>query len=123
MQWTPDRDYDPATMTTAEKLPTQTPLRSLDQRREALLRANAVRVERARLKRELKEGSVSALEVLMDPPSYLLTAKVFDVLLALPKFGRVKATRCLNQVRISQSKTVGGLSERQRAELVSLFNR
>ena len=110
-------------MTTAEKLPTQTPLRSLDQRREALLRANAVRVERARLKRELKEGSVSALEVLMDPPTFLLTAKVFDVLLALPKFGRVKATRCLNQVRISQSKTVGGLSERQRIELVTLLGR
>ena len=45
------------------------------------------------------------------------------MLMAVPKFGRVKAARLLNQCRISQSKTVGGLSERQRAELVSLFNR
>jgi hypothetical protein len=48
---------------------------------------------------------------------------VFDILMAVPKFGRVKAARFLNQCRISQSKTVGGLSERQRAELVGLFAR
>ena len=35
------------------------------------------------------------------------------MLMAVPKFGRVKAARLLNQCRISQSKTVGGLSERQ----------
>ena len=44
------------------------------------------------------------------------------MLMAVPKFGRVKAARLLNQCRISQSKTVGGLSERQRTELVELFN-
>ena len=32
-----------------------------------------------------------------------------------------EAARLLNQCRISQSKTVGGLSERQRTELVNLF--
>jgi len=52
--------YDQPTMTTGQKIPTQAPLRSLDQRMEALRRANAVRVERARLKRELKAGDVSA---------------------------------------------------------------
>ena len=66
-------------MTTGQKIPTQAPLRSLDQRMEALRRANAVRVERARLKRELKAGDVSAREVLTRPPEYLMTAKVFDV--------------------------------------------
>ena len=45
------------------------------------------------------------------------------MLMAVPKFGRVKAGRFLNQCRISQSKTVGGLSDRQRAELIGLFNR
>ena len=41
------------------------------------------------------------------------------MLLAVPKYGRVKTNRILNQCRISPSKTIGGLSERQRAELVS----
>jgi hypothetical protein len=90
---------------------------------EALRRANDIRVRRARLKRELKEGRASIEGVLLDPPQYVETAKVLDMLMAVPKFGRVKAARLLNQCRISQSKTVGGLSERQRAELVALFRR
>ena len=104
------------------KTQTQAPLRSLDQRMEALKRANDIRVRRAQLKKDLKEGRVHIESILLDPPEYVSTAKVFDMLMAVPKFGRVKAARLLNQCRISQSKTVGGLSDRQRAELVNLFN-
>ena len=56
--------------------------------------------------------------LLLDPPEYLQTAKVFDLLLAVPKYGRVKVNRILTHCRISPSKTIGGLSERQRNELV-----
>jgi hypothetical protein len=101
----------------------QAPARSLDQRMEALKRANDIRVKRAQLKKDLKAGRVQVEQILGDPPEYVETAKVFDMLMAVPKFGRVKAARFLNQCRISQSKTVGGLSERQRAELIGLFNR
>ena len=101
----------------------QAPVRSLDQRMEALKRANDIRVRRAQLKKDLKNGSIGIDEILREPPEYLETAKVFDMLMAVPKFGRVKAARFLNQCRISQSKTVGGLSERQRAELVGLLRR
>ena len=110
-------------MTTGQKIPTQAPLRSLDQRMEALRRANEIRVQRARLKRDLKVGEASIERVLADPPEYLLTAKVFDMLLAVPKYGRVKANKVLLQCRISPSKTVGGLSQRQRTELVSMLRR
>ena len=85
------------------KTQVQAPMRSLDQRMDALRRANEIRVRRA--------------------PGYVETAKVFDMLMAVPKFGRVKAARFLNQCRISQSKTVGGLSDRQRTELVGLLRR
>jgi hypothetical protein len=90
---------------------------------EALKRANDIRVRRAKLKKELKEGNASIEAVLLDPPEFVETAKVLDMLMAVPKFGRVKAARLLNQCRISQSKTVGGLSDRQRTELVGLFRR
>jgi hypothetical protein len=99
------------------------PLRSLDQRMDALKRANDVRVKRAQLKKDLKEGKVRIEQILGNPPEYVSTAKVVDILMAVPKFGRVKAARFLNTCRISQSKTVGGLSERQRAELIGLFKR
>jgi len=109
-------------MTSAETK-AQAPARSRDQRMEALKRANDIRVRRAKLKKDLKDGHVRVQSILGNPPDYVETAKVFDILMAVPKFGRVKAARFLNQCRISQSKTVGGLSDRQRAELVGLFDR
>jgi len=90
---------------------------------DALRRANEIRVRRAQLKKDLKDGRVQVEQVLRRPPDFVETAKVFDILMAVPKFGRVKAARFLNQCRISQSKTVGGLSERQRTELIGLFSR
>ena len=101
----------------------QAPARSIDQRMEALRRANDIRVKRAQLKKALKSGEVSIEQILREPPDFVSTAKVFDMLMAVPKFGRVKAARLLNTCRISQSKTVGGLSDRQRQELLGLFNR
>jgi hypothetical protein len=99
------------------------PERSLVQRMEALQRANAVRSRRAKLKRDLKAGRQPIHELLLQPPEFLETAKVFDLLLAMPKYGRVKVNKILTQCRISPSKTIGGLSERQRRELVALMRR
>jgi S13-like H2TH domain len=107
----------------AQKLQAHAPVRSLDQRMDALKRANDVRVRRAKLKKDLKEGKVRIDQILVNPPEYVSTAKVIDILMAVPKFGRVKAARFLNTCRISQSKTVGGLSDRQRTELIDLFKR
>ncbi len=78
---------------------------------EALKRANDIRVKRAQLKKDLKVGRARIDKILN------------NMLMAVPKFGRVKAARFLNQARISQSKTVGGLSDRQRTELIGLFHR
>ena len=99
------------------------PERSLNQRMDALARANQIRVKRAQLKRDLKAGRHSIHQLLLDPPEYVETAKVFDMLLAVPKYGRVKVNKILAHCRIAPSKTVGGLSERQRGELVSLLHR
>jgi hypothetical protein len=111
----------PATNTPTK--PAGAPERSLNQRMDALERANRIRTARAQLKRDLKAGKVSIHQLLLKPPAYLETAKVFDMLLAVPKYGRVKANKVLVQCRISPSKTIGGLSERQRTELVSMLRR
>ena len=99
------------------------PERSLLQRMDALQRANEIRTRRAQLKRDLKGGRVSIQTLLLNPPDYVETAKVFDMLLAVPKYGRVKVNKILAQCRISPSKTIGGLSERQRTELVDFMRR
>jgi hypothetical protein len=103
--------------------PIAAPERSLVQRMEALARANDVRSRRAQLKRDLKAGRQPIHELLLRPPEFLETAKVFDLLLAVPKYGRVKVNKILSQCKISPSKTVGGLSQRQRTELVALMRR
>jgi hypothetical protein len=99
------------------------PERSHEQRMKALRRANEIRTARAQLKRDLKAGKVKVEQLLIDPPEYVLSAKAFDMIIAVPKYGRVKANKILSQCRISPSKTIGGLSERQRGELVAFLRR
>jgi hypothetical protein len=99
------------------------PERTHGQRMRALRRANEIRSKRAQLKRDLKAGKVKVESLLRDPPDYVLSAKAFDMILAVPKYGRVKANKILSQCRISPSKTIGGLSARQRGELVSQLRR
>jgi hypothetical protein len=109
----------PSVETTA----TAVPERTNEQRMRALQRANQIRSARAQLKRDLKGGKARIEQLLLDPPDYVLSAKAFDMILAVPKYGRVKANRILTQCRISPSKTIGGLSERQRTELVHMLRR
>lgn len=101
----------------------ETPDRSPSQRLEALKLANAVRTERAQLKRDLKAGRVRIEQVLASPPDCVHSAKVADIMLAVPRYGRVKVTKVLQRCRISPSKTVIGLSERQRSELIEALRR
>jgi S13-like protein len=112
----------PPAMTNSPKQ-TAAPERSLVQRMDALHRANEIRTKRAQLKRDLKAGRHSIHQLLLEPPDYVGTAKVVDMLLAVPKYGRVKVDKILRTCKISPSKTVGGLSERQRNELVSMLRR
>jgi hypothetical protein len=102
---------------------TSTPERSYRQRMSALERANRIRTYRADLKRDLKAGRVSIHDLLLEPSAGIFTMKVFDLLLATPKYGRTKVNKVLMMCRISPSKTVGGLSQRQRTELVSMLRR
>ena len=89
----------------------------------ALRHANEIRIGRARLKRELASGRVRIDEIIARPPKFANRARVYDLLLALPKVGPARAARSLTQCRIAPSKTVAGLTERQRQELMGLFRR
>ncbi len=89
-------------------------MRSLD-------RANEVRSARATLKKELASGHAQIEDVLAQPPVFATTAKVSDLLLAVPGFGPVRATRALARCQIPHRKTAAGLSERQRDALIALL--
>lgn len=102
---------------------TALPERTLIQKMEALAKGNLVRTKRKNLKQDLKAGKKTIHILLLDPPEYVETMKLFDAMLAVPKYGRVSVDRVLKTCRISPSKTIGGLSERQRAEIVSMLRR
>jgi hypothetical protein len=88
------------------------------QRLEALRRANEIRIARAQLKRALATGTVRITDILARPPKCVKTQKVQALLLALPKYGPARVARLLAQCQIGSAKTVAGLSERQRGELI-----
>jgi hypothetical protein len=97
--------------------------RLLERRMIALRQANQVRGQRAKLKQDLREGTVRLEQILATGADYLATAEVLDLLVAVPKIGPVKAGHLLTLARISPSKTVGALSRRQRARLIELLSR
>jgi hypothetical protein len=99
------------------------PGRSREQRLRALRLANEIRSARAKLKKDLASGKIELAQILAQPPEYVRTARVRDVLLALPKIGSVKAGRILADCGIAHSKTLGGLTDRQRTELLNRFRR
>ena len=98
------------------------PARPLEQRRVALERANAVRIARAKLKKDLASGQADLAPLILKPPEFVASAKVVDLLVSLPKIGQVKAHQILNHARIAPTKTLGGLTDRQQGELIKLIN-
>jgi len=94
-----------------------------EQRRAALVKAAEARRVRAEMKNLLKMGSISMSELLArsDDEVILAKMKVLAVLESLPKLGKVKARRTMEEVGISESRRLRGLGTKQRAELVARF--
>lgn len=96
----------------------ETPVRSLQQRLDALDRANDVRGFRKDLKRDIEAGRVTFCQIVSAVPDRAETMTVIDLIVHVPRVGRVKALKVLHQAGVPPSKTLGGLSQRQRIELV-----
>lgn len=100
------------------------PARSLQQRMDALSRANQVRIYRAELKVDIKMGHAHILDVLKHHENYDVgTMKIRDLLMAVPKMGETKVNKLLRLCKISPSKTMDGMTDRQLNELVYLLGK
>lgn len=89
----------------------------------SLARANQIRTARATLKNELAAGQARIEDVLTHPPACATSAKVLDLLLAVPGVGPTRATRALARCQIPYAKTAAALSERQRVALIALLRK
>ena len=94
-----------------------------EQRRQALVKAGEARRARAEVKELLKMGSLTVAGLLerADGDEMLARMKVLAVLESLPKLGKVKARRTMEEIGISESRRLRGLGAQQRSTLVSRF--
>jgi hypothetical protein len=107
----------------AQKSANHVPAQVVHQRKIALEEANRIRILRAKLKRDLKAGRKSIYDTLVEPPEWISTMQVFDLMLACPSYGKGKVTKILRLTRISSSRLIGDLSIRETTEIVSLLRR
>ena len=88
---------------------------------KALERANRVRLARAELKRRVASGEVTTAEVIMSCPWEANSMTVFDLLLSQRRWGRTRARKFLAALPLSEAKTLGSLTNRQRVTLAALL--
>ena len=87
----------------------------------ALERANAVRLARAELKRRVAEGEVSAAEVILMSPWEAESMTVSDLLTSQRRWGHTRCRKFLQCIPMSETKTIGSLTDRQRRAVAQLL--
>ena len=91
------------------------------QHMQALELANRVRLARAELKRRVGRGQVSAGEVVVTCPWETESMAISDLLLSQCRWGRTRCRKFLASIQMSENKTIGSLTERQRRTLAALL--
>ena len=89
------------------------------QRLQALQHANRVRLARARLKRLVAGGQVTAAEVILATPWEASSMPVSELLISQRRWGVERSRRMLTSIPIPERKEIGKLTERQRSVLAA----
>jgi hypothetical protein len=87
----------------------------------ALERANQVRLARAELKRRVATGRASVAEVIVDCPWEAESMAIGDLLMSQRRWGQTRCRKFLSQIPMSEKKTVGSMTERQRRTLAAML--
>jgi hypothetical protein len=85
----------------------------------ALERANKVRLARADLKRRVADGEVQVADVILDCPWEAESMAVADLLMSQHRWGQTRCRKFLSQVPMSEKKTIGSMTDRQRQTLAA----
>lgn len=100
------------------------PQLTAEQRAKALEKAALARQKRAEIKQLLKNGSLSLGDLYEKAENDPIVAgiKVSAVLSSLPKVGKVKSKRIMDELGIADNRRLRGLGDRQRAALLEEFS-
>lgn len=91
------------------------------QHMRALAQANRVRLARAELKRQVAEGETTVADVVLSCPWEAESMAVSDLLMSQHRWGRTRCRRFLASIPMSEAKTVGSMTARQRHALAALL--
>jgi hypothetical protein len=92
-----------------------------EQHLRALEYANRVRLARARMKRTIAAGELSAAEVVLTCPWQAHSMSISDLLMSQKRWGRTRCRRLLVSLGVPENKQVGTLTERQRIALAAVL--
>jgi hypothetical protein len=87
----------------------------------ALAQANRVRLARAELKRQVADGEVNVAEIVLECPWEADSMAIADLLMSQHRWGRTRCRRFLAAIPMTETKTIGTMTERQRHALASLL--
>jgi hypothetical protein len=87
----------------------------------ALARANEVRLARAELKRQVAEGEITAAHVILECPWEAASMTVSDLLTSQRRWGSTRCRKLLQAIPMSENKTIGSMTERQRRALAAML--
>lgn len=87
------------------------------QHMRALAQANRVRLARAELKRQVADGETSVADVVLSCPWEAESMAISDLLMSQHRWGRTRCRRFLASIPMSETKTIGSMTERQRRAL------
>jgi hypothetical protein len=87
----------------------------------ALEYANRVRLARARMKRKVAAGELSAADVIMSCPWQAHSMSISDLLMSQKRWGRTRCRRLLVSLGVPENKQIGTLTERQRLALAAVL--
>src|SRR5688500_1072011 len=87
----------------------------------ALAQANRVRLARAELKRQVADGEASGADVVLECPWEAESMTISGLRRRQHRWGRTRCRRSLSSIPMSETKTIGTMTERQRRELAGLL--
>jgi hypothetical protein len=88
----------------------------------ALERANQVRLARAELKRRVAMGALDVADVILECPWEADSMAVADLLMSQRRWGQTRCRKFLSQIPMSEKKTIGSMTERQRHTLAMMLS-
>jgi ATP-dependent Clp protease adapter protein ClpS len=99
------------------------PTLSAEEKREALEKAQVMRKKRSEIRTALKKGEIDFGKILEGEDEVTARMRVAYLLRSLPRVGKVKAQKIMEEIGIDESRRVQGLGKRQKEALLAKLAR